>query len=34
MRGLTPETRGDEGAVRDTPGTVGLGGWRVILALR
>ena len=34
MRGFTLGTRGDEGAVRDTPGIVGLGGWRVILALR
>ena len=25
---------GDDGAVRDTPVTVGLGGWRVTLALR
>ena len=32
--GFTPGTRGDGGAVRDTPVTVGLGGWRVTLALR
>ena len=34
MCGFTPGTRGDEGAVRDTPVAVGLGGWRVTLALR
>lgn len=34
VRGLTPGTRGDDGAVRDTPEIVCFGGWRVILALR
>lgn len=32
--GLTPGAKGDDGAVRDTPVTVGLGGWRVTLTLR
>ena len=32
--GTTPGTRGDDGAVRDVPVTVGFGGWRVTLALR
>ena len=32
--GFTPRTEGDDGAVRDTPATVCLGGWRVTLVLR
>lgn len=32
--GFTPGAGGDDGAIRDTPVTVGLGGWRVALALR
>ena len=34
MCGFVPGTKGDGGAVRDTPGTVGLGGWKVTLPLR